>query len=357
MRGLYIHIPFCKVKCPYCAFYKKIPSSEAEMHMLVEMLVHELSSIPDRRFDTIYIGGGTPNVLPPKLLENLLEGILENVELSENYEWTVELNPELVDIEQLELFRIYGINRLSFGLQSTYDEELRFFGRLHRKESFHRKYELARKLGFGNVNVDLIFGSPLKDVDMWKKELEEVANLQPEHVSTYSLTIEKGTPFYTMNIRTRSEEELLRMFLIRDEVLSRYGYERYEISNYAKRGYESKHNLIYWFHEEYVGVGPSAHSFIKPNIRYTNVSDVGKYLENYENYRTYEYLNDEQLLLEEIFLKLRTRWGYPIEKRVDISDIEEFVSLEDGKLKLTVRGVVIADRIALEIFCKLKDLC
>ena len=353
MRGLYIHVPFCRQKCLYCAFYKVIPRNRFQMETYLRVLGMELSEAEGLQFDTIYVGGGTPNILKGELLEEFLDIVSRHVNLSEDYEWTVEMNPELVDLDSLEMMKSWGVNRLSLGVQSIYDEELRRFGRLHRRDTVVKKLELIRRVGFDNVSVDLIFGSPWKSPEMWEKELEEVASWEVEHISTYHLTIEEGTPFHAMGIRNPDEETMERMYLIRDEVLSRYGFERYEISNYARRGFESRHNVIYWMHEEYRGFGPSAHSFVKPNIRYTNVADLNRYIEDYEGSREYEYLSEEQLLLEKIFLGIRTRWGVQVGE-IDISGLEEFVELEDGVVRLTRRGVLLADRIALEIFERVK---
>ncbi len=349
MRGLYIHVPFCRQKCLYCAFYRVIPGNRFQMETYLRVLDMELSEAEGIRFDTIYVGGGTPNILKGRLLEMFLDSVHRHVELSEDYEWTVEMNPELVDLDSLEMMKSWGVNRLSLGVQSIYDEELRMFGRLHRKETVLRKLELIRKVGFDNVSVDLIFGSPWKGPDMWRRELEEVASWEVEHISTYHLTIEEGTPFHAMGIRNPDDEVMERMYILRDEVLSRYGFERYEISNYARKGFESRHNLIYWMHQEYRGFGPSAHSFVKPNIRYSNVPDLERYIEDYEGNRDYEYLTGEQLLLERIFLGIRTRWGVHVGD-IDISGLEEFVELKDGVIRLTDRGVLLADRIAVEIF-------
>ncbi len=353
MRGLYIHIPFCRQKCLYCAFYKVIPKNRFQMENYLRVLDMELSEAEGLRFDTIYVGGGTPNILKGKLLEMFLDIVSRHVHLPEDYEWTMEMNPELVDLDSLEMMKSWGVNRFSLGVQSIYDDELRRFGRLHRRETVLRKLEIIRRVGFENVSVDLIFGSPWKSVDMWRRELEEVASWEVEHISTYHLTIEEGTPFHAMGIRNPDEEVMERMYLLRDEVLSRYGFERYEISNYARRGFESRHNVIYWMHQEYRGFGPSAHSFVKPNIRYTNVAELERYIEDYRGSREYEYLTQEQLLLERIFLGIRTRWGVRVGD-VDISGLEEFVELRDGVVRLTRRGVLLADRIALEIFERVK---
>ena len=349
MIGLYIHVPFCRQRCPYCAFYKEIPRNDFKIEEYLRALDMELSEARGRVFDTIYVGGGTPNMLKGKQLIEFLEIIHKYVRLREDYEWTFEMNPELVDIDSLEILKSYGVNRLSLGVQSIYDEELRFFARLHRYRTVVKRLELIRRVGFDNVSVDLIFGSPLKTPDMWRRELEEVVSWEVEHISTYHLTIEEGTPFERMGVRNPDDETMVRLYRIRDEVLSKHGFVRYEISNYAKPGRESRHNTIYWLHHEYMGFGPSAHSFLKPNVRYTNVSSLKKYIEDYEKHREYEYLTEEQLLLERIFLGIRTIWGVEV-GQVDLSGLEVYVEYRGGRIRLTDKGILIADRLALEIY-------
>ncbi|MEO0203329.1 MAG: radical SAM family heme chaperone HemW [candidate division WOR-3 bacterium] len=349
MKGFYIHIPFCKVKCPYCNFYKEIPKNELLIDNFLEVLKTEIAE-NEGYYDTIFIGGGTPNILSKKQLISLFESILRYLKLPENYEWTIELNPELVNIDNLLIFKDYGINRLSLGVQSLKDEELKFFSRLHRKKDVYKKLELIEKMGFKNVNVDLIFGGPLQSLKDWEKTLLEISKFPITHLSTYLLTIEEGTAFEKLKVKLQEDEIIEKMFLIRDDILKEFGFYRYEISNYAKLGYECKHNLTYWKRENYIGVGPSASSFIKPNIRYKNVENLNLYLENYKNYREYEILSDEQILLEKIYLSLRLAEGLEVKNAEIFKHLEEYLEIEDNRIKLKPKGILILDKLAIEIY-------
>ncbi len=301
-------------------------------------------------YDTIFIGGGTPNLLNEDELVELFETILNYVKIANDYEWTIELNPELVNINKLLIFKDYGVNRLSLGVQSLKDEELKFYARLHRKKDVYKKIDLISKLGFENVNVDLIFGGPLQSLEDWKKILYEVANFPITHISTYLLTIEEGTPFERLKVNLQSDETIEKMFLIRDEILNKFGFYKYEVSNYAKKGFECKHNLIYWKRENYIGIGPCASSFIKPNLRYKNPQSIKLYIENYKNYREYEILNDEQILLEKIYLSLRLDEGLEWENTKIFEPLGEFLEIEDGKVRVRDRYLMILDSISIEVF-------
>ncbi len=349
MKGIYIHIPFCKVKCPYCNFYKEIPKNKFEIKNLIEVLKMEIAENQDL-YDTIFIGGGTPNLLNENELIELFEAIVNYIKLSNDYEWTIELNPELVDINKLLIFKDYGVNRLSIGVQSLKDEELKFYTRLYRKKDVYKKIDLISKLGFENVNVDLIFGGPLQSLEDWKMMLYEVANFPITHISTYLLTIEKGTPFEKLKIKTQSDETIEKMFLIRDEILNEFGFYRYEVSNYAKKGFECKHNLIYWKRENYVGVGPSASSFIKPNLRYKNPESIKLYIENYKNYREFDILNEEQILLEKIYLSLRLDEGLEWNNTKIFEPLKEFLEIKNDRIRVRDRYLTILDRISIEVF-------
>ncbi len=301
-------------------------------------------------YDTIFIGGGTPNLLNEDELVELFETILNYVKIANDYEWTIELNPELVNINKLLIFKDYGVNRLSLGVQSLKDEELKFYARLHRRKDVYKKIDLISKLGFENVNVDLIFGGPLQSLEDWKKILYEVANFPITHISTYLLTIEEGTPFERLKVNLQSDETIEKMFLIRDEILNKFGFYRYEVSNYAKKGFECKHNLIYWKRENYIGIGPCASSFIKPNLRYKNPASIKLYIENYKNYREYEILNDEQILLEKIYLSLRLDEGLEWENTKIFEPLKEFLEIEDEKIRVRDRYLMILDSISIEVF-------
>ena len=283
-------------------------------------------------------------------------------------EFTAEANPESVNKEVLSVLRTYGCNRLSLGAQSAHPEELRFLGRIHGVREVEQAVSLARRLGLDNLNLDLIFGLPGQKPDRWRKTLEWALSLDPTHISTYSLTVEEGTPLAgwvrTRKVRLLPEEALLPLFEIREEVLGSAGFLRYEISNYARPGFECRHNLIYWLHHSYLGLGPSAASFFREGsqrgVRWTNRPDLRRYIERGRRglppeRSVEERVEGEAFLLEEVFLRLRTRWGYPLPTLPShlkgmLEPLKPFVEWREGRLVLTPRGVPVADRVALEVF-------
>ncbi|MCR5322340.1 MAG: radical SAM family heme chaperone HemW [Lachnospiraceae bacterium] len=287
---LYIHIPFCVRKCFYCDFL----SFEADKELkssYIDTLIKELGSfsgllktVPE--FDTVFIGGGTPSILDVETSERLLAAVMPMI--GDDTEYTVECNPGTLDREKLELYRKYGVNRLSIGLQSADDDELARLGRIHRYEDFLKSYEAARKAGFKNINIDLMSGIPGQSVTGLERNLKTVGELEPEHISAYSLIIEPGTRYYKIYeenaedngdkiIPLPKEEEEREMYRLTERILNGYGYLRYEISNYSKPGFKCRHNLGYWTGEEYLGVGIGAASYFH-NERYKNTDDIRKYI-------------------------------------------------------------------------------
>jgi oxygen-independent coproporphyrinogen-3 oxidase len=286
---LYIHIPFCVKKCRYCDFLS-FAGKEACFKDYITALNAELDSyrglIGERGLDTVFIGGGTPSILPVDIMEILLkkvDGLIEESG-SKLREYTIECNPGTLDAEKLCLYKCHGINRLSIGLQSADDSELKMLGRIHDYAVFLDNYRLARSEGFDNINIDLISALPGQAVSSWKRTLRTVAELGPEHISAYSLIIEPGTPFYEIyggdsrektstfktdiviheNMPPLPEEDTEReIYRMAARILAEYGYERYEISNYSKPGYGSKHNLGYWTGVDYIGAGLGASSYLQ----------------------------------------------------------------------------------------------
>lgn len=268
---LYIHIPFCISKCKYCDFLSA-PSSEEERQDYVESLCKDIRSYRNLAeayiVVSIFIGGGTPSILTPSQTKDIFKSIKETFKLSIDAEITIEMNPGTVDREKLRTYREVGINRLSMGLQSAVDEELKMLGRIHTFEAFLDTYKEAREEGFTNINVDLMSAIPKQTVESYEYTLRTVAKMKPEHISAYSLIIEEGTPFYERYGNEEHQEELpteeeeRRMYRMTKEILEEYGYERYEISNYAKKGYACRHNLGYWNRTEYLGLGIGASSLM-----------------------------------------------------------------------------------------------
>lgn len=268
---LYIHIPFCASKCKYCDFLSA-PATEAEREEYVKGLCQKLRTYAELaeayRVISIFVGGGTPSLLTAEQAEKIFRAVRETFSVEEDAEITIEMNPGSVTKAKLASYKKIGVNRLSIGLQSVHNEELKILGRIHTYEDFLETYEMAREEGFQNINIDLMFAIPHQTVGTWKETLHKTAGLQPEHISAYSLIIEEGTPFYEMYGEGRNaqelpgEEEECAMYQIAGEVLKRYGYARYEISNYAKEGFECRHNLGYWNRTEYLGIGTGAASLM-----------------------------------------------------------------------------------------------
>lgn len=316
---LYIHIPFCISKCKYCDFLSA-PSSEEERTDYVERLCADIRSYDDLgrsyRVVSIFVGGGTPSVLRAEQMKRIFCAIKETFVLTDDAEITLEMNPGTVEREKLKCYKSMGINRLSIGLQSANNEELKLLGRIHTYEEFLHTYEMAREEGFSNINIDLISGVPGQTVDSWEKTLRIVAELDPEHISAYSLIIEEGTPFYDLYGEGGEcawilpEEEVERkMYQRTKEILEGYSYHRYEISNYAKKGYECRHNLGYWERTEYLGLGAGAASLLD-NRRWTQSEDIQTFAkESKRRMEKGDVLSKEEQMEEFMFLGLRKTEG------------------------------------------------
>lgn len=295
---IYIHIPFCAKKCDYCDFLSA-PSDKNTMEEYVDGLINEIKINRDKMkeylIDTVFIGGGTPSILEAGLIQKILNMLRENANLSEDAEITIECNPGTVTEEKLLLYKDSGINRISFGLQSTDNEELRSIGRIHTYEEFAASYHMARRCGFDNINIDIMSALPGQTLASYKKTLEKVISLNPEHISAYSLIVEEDTKMYERVEKAKArgidilpeEEKERQMYYLTKELLERAGYQRYEISNYAKRGMECRHNIGYWQRVEYLGFGVGAASLYK-ETRYKNISNIGDYLKILNSRKLYE---------------------------------------------------------------------
>ncbi|MCD2347531.1 radical SAM family heme chaperone HemW [Clostridium guangxiense] len=364
--GLYIHIPFCKKKCLYCDF----PSySCMEKYMLdyVKALCLEIENkCKGKRFNTIFIGGGTPSYLSMEAWE-ILKETLHKVNKHEDCEFTVECNPGSFDKDKLEVIKTAGANRISIGLQACQNELLASLGRIHNFSEFLKGFEMARNIGFKNINVDLMFAIPGQSFEQWKETLEKVSNLNPEHISCYSLIVEEGTPFYKMKeegkLALPEEDVEVKMYNFTVEFLRDNGYKQYEISNFSKEHKECKHNLIYWSMDEYIGCGASAHSYFN-NIRNKNESNVKRYIEkilSYEDTSVEKHENSTKDNMEEfMFLGLRKTNGIRISDfkskfNVNIYDIYGavvnkyeklgLIKIESDKVFLTEKAVHISNTI------------
>lgn len=301
--SIYIHIPFCVRKCFYCDFLS-FPvagdtfvktcgtafgcSAQTAMESYVNLLLTEIESFASRykeyRVLSVFWGGGTPSLLPAKEVDRIMETIRNHYRMAEDAEITVEMNPDTVTEEKLREYITSGINRISIGLQSTDDDELERIGRIHDYRTFERAYELARRLGFCNINIDLMAALPEQSVSSYERTLKRVIDLAPEHISAYSLTLEEGTPLFKLRDKFcfPTEEEDREMYTLTGEYLASRGYHRYEISNYALDGFECRHNKVYWQRGNYVGFGLGASSMVG-NIRWTNPADFEQYRDYVKN--------------------------------------------------------------------------
>lgn len=363
---LYIHIPFCIQKCKYCDFISA-PSCAKERYDYVESLCEKIRSYGKfakaYRVVSIFVGGGTPSILESSQMEEIFAAVREVFTIEEDAEITIEMNPGTVTKEKLQAYKSSGVNRLSIGLQSVNNEELKALGRIHTYEHFLETYQMAREEGFENINIDLISAIPHQTVESWKSTLHTVCKLNPEHISAYSLIIEEGTPFYERygegeHVEELPDEEAERqMYHDTKKILAEYGYERYEISNYAKKGYECRHNLGYWNRTEYLGIGTAAASLID-NCRWTCGIENDSFVSGEKEQLTTENQMEEFMFLglrkmkgvsKEEFLKA---FGVSLEKvyGIVLGEMCEKELLEDvdGYVRLTESGIDVSNYVMSE---------
>jgi len=373
--SLYIHIPFCERKCIYCDFYSL--ENQSAMSTYVDALLREIYAYASygekTEFDTLFFGGGTPSLLSPPQLEAILVSLASTFLIRPDAEITVEVNPGTVDEEKLSAYRAMGVNRLSIGIQSFHDDELKFLGRIHNREEALRCYWTARRVGFENISVDLIFSIPGQGLERWHANLEEAVALGPEHLSVYSLIVEDGTPLSRMvdvkQIVQNPVEEEARQFELAMSFLADHGFDHYEVSNYAKPGFRSRHNSNYWSHHNYLGFGPSAHSFWQSASgqaarRWWNIASVTEYCERILDRRlpiaSEEQLDAGQLITEQVFLGLRSDgvqlrsltkdFGFDLldRQREMINHLveEQLAIVQSETLRLTPKGYLLCDEIS-----------
>lgn len=322
--GLYIHIPFCQQKCFYCDFpsYANIENlQEAYVTALHQEIVAQGGLFSEYVVDTIYIGGGTPTVLTTKLLKKTIDSVKKNFVISSDVEWTLEVNPGTIDEKKLATLFQIGINRLSFGVQSFNDYLLKKIGRIHNGQQAIDAIHLAKKVGFQNISLDLMYGLPEQTIKDLRESIVKAVDLEVQHISIYGLKVEDGTVFAKLQERNKlalpSEEVDEEMYELVMHDLPQAGYHRYEISNFARGGFESRHNLKYWENKPYLGFGAAAHSYIEPK-RFANVAKVKEYIERINEKKSpkefCEELDGDVLIEEFCFLALRTKAGIDIEK-------------------------------------------
>ena len=364
--GIYIHIPFCIKKCEYCDFVSYCNKKEY-VPQYINALKKEIKNNINKEYKitTIYIGGGTPSSIE----ENYIADIIETIKLNmndedlkdfENIEVTIEVNPGTVNKEKLQVYKKIGINRLSIGLQETHNELLKSIGRIHTYEEFIKTYKLARKIGFNNINVDLMIALPNQTIQDIKENLEKITKLNPEHISVYSLILEEGTPFYNKynenKIKLPDEELERNMYWYVKNTLENNGYMHYEISNFSKKGFESKHNMNCWNQEEYLGFGLAAHSY-NNRIRYSNTNSIEEYIKG-SNKIIHEEQTLEDMQKEYMLLGLRKIEGINIQKfknkfaqnpififKEQLNKLvdEELIIVDGNEIKLTNKGLDLAN--------------
>jgi oxygen-independent coproporphyrinogen-3 oxidase len=368
--GLYIHIPFCLSKCPYCDFYSS--TSLSALPRFLDALFKEMATYRSRfnRFDTVYIGGGTPSLLSPQPLESILVRIRENFDLISKTEITMETNPADLNRSYLESIRKIGINRINIGVQSFDQEVLAFLGRRHSVRQAILAIEASKKAGFHNIGLDLIYGVPGQEIGSWLETLKQAVAFSPEHLSCYQFTLEAETPLgkrcQAGEFSIPGEELQYEFFIKTSQFLDGAGYVHYEVSNFAKgTEYPSRHNQKYWDHSPYLGLGPAAHSF-QHNQRWWNYRSIDQYITgiNAGNLpvEETEILTMEQLRLEALYLGLRTKKGVSLkdfknqygfdlftEKEKVLNKLQEkgYLSIQDGHLYPTPTGLAVADSLSL----------
>lgn len=349
--GIYVHIPFCKQKCSYCDFISYCDKNDL-IEKYIKALKQEIkdSSVNEYEISTIYIGGGTPSYIESKYISEILKTIKQKYNISRNVEITIEVNPGTATKEKLRDYVEAGINRISIGLQSCNNNLLKMIGRIHTYEEFLSTYKLAREVGFKNINVDLMIGLPNQTLDDVKKSLEEISKLNPEHISVYSLIVEEGTP-----IEKKIADEQLKLpneELEREEYwevkkfLESLGYKHYEISNFAKTGYESKHNLNCWEQKEYLGFGAAAHSYMK-KTRYSNTENIEKYInqemQSKQLHIVHEVQKKEEQKKEYMLLGLRKIDGVQISSFKNKFGCNPIMEFKNELKKLTQEGLIKID--------------
>ncbi len=368
--GLYIHVPFCLSKCGYCSFY-----SISSVHLIPEFIkavVGEMAFYKSyfSSFDTIYIGGGTPSLLSVQQIDDILKAVNNNFNIDQHSEITMEVNPGDVSLEYFQQLRKLGINRLNIGIQSFDDQILKFLGRRHTSKQAVFAFDAARKADFDNIGIDLIYGVSGQDIGDWKQTLKETLSFFPEHLSCYQLSLDEKTPLYKQykneGLKLSAENEALDFFMTTSQILTDAGYVHYEVSNFTRTdSLKSRHNMKYWNHTPYLGLGPAAHSFLDSK-RWWNKAGVKTYLnavgEGKNPVNKSEQLSKEQLALEALFLGMRTKDGINLEqhkacfgsdlmaeKRLIIKELikNNLVELKNGFLYPTLAGMAVADSLAL----------
>lgn len=365
MVGLYIHIPFCVRKCEYCDFVS-YPGRESEHEAYIDAVCREMRGYGGEKVGTVFIGGGTPSVLEPKLISRLCDNIKSSFCVEPGAEFTMELNPGTVTEEKLDAMLEGGVNRASVGVQSFNNDELRAAGRIHDAAAAVKTVDMLKDGGMENISIDLMQSLPMQTAESFNSSLKTAVSLPIKHISVYSLILEEGTPMrskYESGVyREPDEDEERELYRFTGRFLAEHGFERYEISNYALPGFESKHNTMYWDRGEYIGLGAAAHSYYGGR-RYCNTCALGEYIEGNMRAGGGEKLTDDDRMSEFMMLGLRKTKG------VSVSDFKErfgrnffevygaiagkfsklgLLDLSDGRCRLTERGIDVSNTVMCE---------
>lgn len=363
-KGLYIHIPFCKQKCKYCDFIS-YTDKEDIFDEYINRLRIEASEYKGAEIDTIFIGGGTPSLLSCEQFTALTEMIKTTFILSDDCEFTIEANPKTLDTNKLKTLKSCGVNRISLGVQSFCDEELKAIGRIHDAKTAYNTVELIKEHGFENFNIDIMLNLPNQTKESLLNTLETAISLNPSHISCYSLILEENTPLFneyeTGKFELTSDEYDRELYTLAKDTLSQNGYCQYEISNFSKEGFKSRHNLKYWNCDEYIGLGVAAHSHLN-GIRFYNSSEIQEYINGFYH-KEETLLKKEDKISEYIIMRLRLTEGIPLEefkKRFNIDFYEKykelidkfvsagFMKCENNSYRLTDSGFNISNSIMCE---------
>ena len=369
--GIYIHFPFCKIKCGYCDFYS-ITNQESSIPLFIDSLVKEIeiffqeNDVHNMQFDSIFLGGGTPSIIPAKYLEKIFLKLSDYIDINSLEEITIEANPGESPKNRLKEFRNLGINRISFGFQSLNNKLLRFLDRLHNSNDCIIAYNDARDSGFDNINTDMIFNIPGQTVETLINDLKVIMELTPEHISCYSLTVEKGTMLYNNvskgKVKMPDEKLDYDMYKIVTSIMANSGYKQYETSNYAKNNKKCAHNLHYWNLDPYLAFGPSAHGY-DGKKRWWNHKSLDKYILDIQNSKlpinNSEFLSTKDHYNEMVMNGLRTSIGINTKKLISLNNEANFdniinkwpqLIIEDDYLKLKNNDFMLLDEITSDLF-------
>ncbi|MDG1425810.1 MAG: radical SAM family heme chaperone HemW [Flavobacteriales bacterium] len=373
MASIYIHIPYCKQRCVYCDFhFSIIQKDKLEMLKCIKIeIANRKDYLNNELIDTLYFGGGTPSILEKSEIKGILKHLHNTFKISTNAEITIECNPDDLTLDKLKALKQIGINRLSIGVQSFKDKDLEFMKRSHNANEAIKSIKLAQNIGFNNITIDLIYGLPNQSIADWEQNIEQAFDLDIQHLSAYALTVENKTILSHMvkknKVKILSDNNVIKQFNILQNKAEKKGFIHYEISNFGKKGFFSKHNSGYWKSIHYLGIGPSAHSY-NGHIRRSNISSNKKYIRNIIlglDYFEDEFLSESEQYNEYIYTSLRTIWGIDIntiakkysyevfshfQNEISKWENKKFIISDKKKYTLTRSGKSFADMIASDLF-------